>query len=183
MPGKQRSRVAVLAEPEEHEIETGNSLRGGRGEGGERSAHVGFIALRGVRLVHGDAVDVLRRDRDVAQQRVEGRFVVPIRMARGHAPLVAEEDLRGVPVHLRSDQRCRQKAVTREGRRPPCEGDEELSSFGDGLGREVHEEKRRRVRDIVRRAERENLPHGLRQRLPSLASSATDASGPQVPAS
>jgi hypothetical protein len=119
----------------------------------------------------------------VAQQRVESRFVVAIRMALGHAPLVAEKDVRGFPIHLPGDQRCRQEPVTREGCRPPCEGDEESSSFGDGLGREVHEEKSRCIGDIVRRAERENFPHGLRQRLPSLASRATDASGPQVPAS
>ncbi len=119
----------------------------------------------------------------MAQERVEGRLVVAVRMALRHAPLVSQKDVRRFPVHLRGDQRCREEPVARKGRRPPREGDEESPSFRDRLGRELHEEESRRVRDVVRRGEREDLPHGRRQRLPSLARSATAASGPQVPAS
>ena len=97
--------------------------------------------------------------------------------------LVPEEDVRPLPVDPRGDQRRREEPVAREGRRAAREGHVERPPVAHRLRREVHEEKRRGVRDVVGRGEGEDLPHGLRQRLPSLARSATDASGPHVPAS
>ena len=100
-----------------------------------------------------------------------------------HAPLVPEEDLRLLPVDPRGNQRRRKEPIAREGRRSARQGHVESPAIANRLRREIHEEKGRGVRDVVGRGKREDVPHGLRQRLPSRARSATDASGPHVPAS
>src|ERR1019366_5521319 len=68
MPGEERGRVTVRTHAEEHEIETGDSLRGGGREDRKRTSDVGLIALRGIPLGDRDAVNVPGRNRNVAEK-------------------------------------------------------------------------------------------------------------------
>ncbi len=96
--GEERGRVSILAHAQEDQVEPGERFRG------EERTQLALVLGRGLRGRHlaPDAMDVLRRNRRVAQPNIPHHAVVALRVVRGHTPLITPEKVNPRPIHAAS---------------------------------------------------------------------------------
>ena len=134
--------MSVVAQPEQSEIDVfpgggcGRTIR--RSKQRAQSRLVGCGCDDGI-IFAMDAMDVRRGDRHVIEQRLARHSVVAVRVARGHASLIAPQDMDARPVHTRHEWLKRQQLVRAPRRRSARECDHEFPSCVDRVLRSRNE--------------------------------------------